>query len=156
MRPSSLGQVDAFVEEMKKPHANADELPGDRDGAEVIPEIASNDEHKSREFSKESNIYKPIRITTSDLDAFGYTPGCPRCDDVNAGLHSTKRNHNDEHRLGIFFEYQRTNHPTWQKVKHMFGPDKEEETFIQSGRSRRRSCHSSSTYPRYRPSAPTT
>jgi hypothetical protein len=65
LKPSTIAQPDAHVEEFVDPHANRDAaVPVDDDlvGHEDVPKLD-----------------KQIRITMKDLQTFGFSDRCPRC-----------------------------------------------------------------------------
>ena len=71
-----------------------------------------------------------IRITQKDLNDFGYTENCPKCQDIIA-RRSWKRSHSDECRLRLYMEYQRSEHPKWKAIRHLF--DSEEKPQFAQG-----------------------
>ena len=105
-RPQNPDESDAFVEEMREPHRGSDDVPLDRDGDQVHGN-ASKDTDKSGpkeeidiDGAGMKTLDSHIRITQKDLDQFGYTDDCPRCQDIIANK-KWKRNHNDDCRLRI-------------------------------------------------------
>ena len=85
-RPSGDDDPAARVEEQMDPHENADKDDG-RDTA------------TDQEPTKEDVAKIDIRITMNDLRQFGFTEGCPKCKELEAGNLKTFKAHNDECRL---------------------------------------------------------
>ena len=114
-RPQNPSETDTFIEEGFEPHANLDT------GVESKPRPIEPRQAKILE--------KQLRITLQDLEQFGFSERCPRCNDLSHGRYGSKKNHTDQCRLRIYMHYQETNHPKWRAVKHLFEPD---EKFEQS------------------------
>ena len=77
------------------------ELPHEYEGREVDPEASGErrpQQGDAEDFDSgdRSGHHGPrrVRITQKDLDAEGYTGGCPRCADLEYGLAKTKKTHN--------------------------------------------------------------
>ena len=120
---------DAFIEEMREPHRGGDDLPADQDGDQPRhrrSRQAPVDEHIEIGDAGMKTLDRQLKITQKDLNEFGYTDGCPKCMDI-INKRSWKRQHNDDCRLRIYMEYQRSDHPKWKAVEHLFKPDQEEK-----------------------------
>ena len=63
-----------------------------------------------------------MRITMKDLKRYCFTPGCPRCADMERGHTRTNKHHKDECRLRMYSEYERNDDPKWRAVKHLLEP----------------------------------
>ena len=59
----------------------------------------------------------------ADFKQFGWTDGCPRCLDLQAGAFQSKRNHTQECRLRMYLHFREANHHKWRKVKHLVEPE---------------------------------
>ena len=70
----------------------------------------------------------PGKIMTGDLDKYGYTDDCPRCDDIQRGNNRSFRNHTDPCKLRIYFAWKENNDPKYLRVKHLLEPDADEPT----------------------------
>ena len=106
LKPSTIAQSDAHVEEFVDPHANRDAaVPVDDDlvGHEDVPKLD-----------------KQIRITMKDLQTFGFSDRCPRCAELRAGNSNTQKHHSQECRLRLYLCFQSSDHPKWQAVRHFF------------------------------------
>ena len=66
---------------------------------------------------REDDAHRRIRITRKDLDKYGTTPGCPRCADLDYGLHKSKKAHNEECRRRIYGCYRREEDAKWAQVE---------------------------------------
>ena len=86
-RPSQSSDTDAHIEEFLEPHVSQD-----HDQPDVAP---VGDQPESRNPA----LPKQQRITAADIDKFGYTDRCPRCTDLQAGIHGSKKMPSDECRL---------------------------------------------------------
>ena len=98
LRMLSQDQSDAFIEELADPHQNGDS-------------IDEKMEESKLDESSVKTIDKQLRITLKDLQEFGFTDGCPRCEAMQAGEYRTKKLHSEECRLRLYLPYQQTNHP---------------------------------------------
>ena len=124
LRPNQPDEDELLVEEMREPHRGGDAVPVSRDSDHVAPPPSPHGNRQDKEEIKIDEVGVKtldanIRITAKDLKDFGYTQGCPRCDDLIAKKR-WPRNHSTECRLRIYCDFQRTNHPKWQAVKHLF------------------------------------
>ena len=98
------------IEAQLDPHLN-------RDADEVDVDVA----HAADERMK--TLDRNVRITMKDLkDKYGFTPGCPRCADMERGHARTNKHHNAECRLRLYGEYERHDDPKWRAVKHLLEP----------------------------------
>ena len=125
-RPQNPDESDTFVEEMREPHRGGDDIPLDKDGdqdntSKATVRTGSKEEVDIGDAGMKL-LDSQVRITQKDLDQFGYTDDCPRCQDIIAQK-KWKRNHNDDCRLRIYMEYQRCDHPKWRALKHLFSED---------------------------------
>ena len=122
----NLGDPEAidfkFIEEKKDPHRLADE--GDRDRLDDDRPSDVFPDRPSAELSEGTmkTLDRQIRITRADLKAFGSSPGCPRCADIDYGLFQTKKSHSRECRLRMYLEYREHDSPKWRAVKHLLDP----------------------------------
>ena len=66
---------------------------------------------------------KQLRITLTDLNDFGFSERCPRCEDLQAGIYGTKKVHGKECRFRIYLNFKKTNHPRRREVKHLLEPE---------------------------------
>ena len=98
------------IEELIDPHANKD--------ADLIVESAVPEGPNQDGLSLDGQV----RITAKDLRTYGYTTGCPRCTDIQAGRLKTNRHHSAECRLRIYLHYGETEHPKWKRYKHLLEP----------------------------------
>lgn len=126
LRPQNPDETDLLVEEISGPHRGGDDLPVDRDGdrgqaqggeygkPRGNPEIGKVDAKK---------LDSQIKITLKDLQQFGFTDGCPRCNDIIQNR-KWKRNHGTECQLGIYLDHQKTANPKWSAVKPLCDADK--------------------------------
>ena len=64
-----------------------------------------------------------VRITNRDLKLYGYTSGCPRCDDLEHGKSKTHKEHSDECRLRMYLTWQTNGDPKSDAVRHILEPD---------------------------------
>ena len=86
--PSGPEDIGPRLEELDRPHADADESLRDQvDGEGQMPDKAD----------KEPGL--DVRITDRGLRLYGHTEGCPKCDDLLKGKRNTGRNHSQECRL---------------------------------------------------------
>ena len=94
-------------------HAHADEALEEADdvGAEVIDEDGLK------------KLDRQIRLTVKDFRRFGFTPGCPRCLDEEAGAFRTERHHNDDCRLRMYLAFREANNAKWRAVRHLAEPE---------------------------------
>ena len=60
---------------------------------------------------------KQIRITKRDLIKYGYSPNCPRCLDLEAGIPRSNRHHSDECRLRVYLNYHDHNDAKWRALE---------------------------------------
>ena len=70
---------------------------------------------------------KKVGITMKDLETYGYTPGCPRCSDLQKKMHRTNRHHYLECKTHMCQCYEESNDPKFQAIKHLIEPNKSEE-----------------------------
>ena len=75
LSPQGVEDIHLSIEAHLNPHAHADEVLGEADdvGAETIDEDGLK------------KLDRQIRLTPKDFRRFGFTPGCPRCLDLEAG-----------------------------------------------------------------------
>ena len=118
----NLGDPDAVdfkeIENHADPHKHVDDIERD---------LLDDDrpDHAHLEFSEQSmkTLDRQIRITRADITSFGSTPGCPRCADIDYGLHQTKKSHSRECRLRMYMQYREHDSPKWRAVKHLIEPN---------------------------------
>ena len=117
----NLGDSEAvdykIIEEEPEPHRHADDADRDKlDDDQPAPDqsLLSDDAVKT--------LDRQIRITRADLNAYGSTPGCPRCADIEYGLHQTKKSHSRECRLRMYLQYREHDSPKWRAVRHLLDP----------------------------------
>ena len=109
---------DVEVEEFERPHANADDQCRDAQSTEVADAAASNNAHPHLGGDEGKEVLdRQIRITMKDLKKYGFSPGCPRCLDLEAGFHQTRRNHSDTCRLRMYSQFYEHNDPKWKAVE---------------------------------------
>ena len=68
-----------------------------------------------------------VRITNRDLKLYGYTPGCPRSNDLKHGRSETHKEHSDECRLRMYSAWQTNEDPKFNAVRHTLEPDAPED-----------------------------
>ena len=76
-------------------------LEGDaeiRDGAEDADPLARKD--------RKPVVDPQIRVTARDHRLYGYTSGCKRCDDLQAGADKPHRHHSNECRLRMYLAWK--------------------------------------------------
>ena len=133
LRPQNPDETELLIEEVREPHRDKDAILIDRDGG--APPAASSAKAKDQSQDAEVEIGDAgmkildaqVRITQKDLDEFGYTTGCSRCEAIQAGSKKWKRSHNDECRLRMYMEYQRSEHPRWKAIRHLLAADDHEK-----------------------------
>ena len=64
-----------------------------------------------------------IRITKQDLVKYGYSPGCKRCLDIQAGKHLTREHHSEECRYRLYSEFETHHDAKWESAKRELGID---------------------------------
>ena len=113
LSPQGIEEISPSIEEHIDPHAHADEALGEADdiGAEVIDEDGLK------------KLDRQIRLTAKDFRRFGFTPGCPRCLDLEAGAFRTERHHNDDCRLRMYLAFREANNAKWRAVRHLVEPE---------------------------------
>ena len=84
------------VERSEEPHAMSDFEQVDKDDR-AFAEIMS----------------RRTRITRADLDKYGFTDGCPRCEALRAGAPDTTKHHSEDCRFRIYDEWETSNDPKW-------------------------------------------
>ena len=52
----------------------------------------------------------------ADLDKYGYTDGCPRCEAMKAGNHATDKNHTEWCRIRIYGKWEQPGDPKRQRL----------------------------------------
>ena len=63
-----------------------------------------------------------VRITNRDFELHGYTPGLPRCNDLEHSKSKTHREHSDECRLRMYLTWQSNEDPKIKAVQHILEP----------------------------------
>ena len=116
-RVSQDEQDDTQVEELQDPHDNLD-------APDAPPEPSDSKAKGKRKLTTEDTKQVDIRITANDIERFGYSDDCPRCQDLE-GKGKSYRHHNDACRLRFYLEFKESNHPKWRAVKHLFDEDKD-------------------------------
>ena len=66
---------------------------------------------------------RQTRITLKDCQRFGFTDGCPRCLDLEAGAYRNNSHHNDNCRLNMYLAFREANTAKWRKVWHVIEPE---------------------------------
>ena len=97
------------IEAHLDPHLN-------RDADEVDVDVATAADGRML------TLDRHMRITMKDLKTYGFSPGCPRCADLEHGRTRTNKHHNDECRLRMYAEYERNDDAKWRAVKHLLEP----------------------------------
>ena len=64
-----------------------------------------------------------VRIANRDLTLYGYTLGCPRCNDLEHGKSKTHKEHSDECRLRMYLAWQTNEDNKFNAVRHILEPD---------------------------------
>ena len=84
-KPSGNTEYDR-VEESEQPHANLDD---------------SRDKglHQLEDPQVQNAVAKRVRVTQADLKKYGYSEGCPRCAELQAGHNRTNKPHSETCRL---------------------------------------------------------
>ena len=104
--PSGNREYEA-VEESLEPHA----IPEDDQAARLDdPQV-------------QEDVSKRVRITQADLTKYGYSEGCPRCNDLQAGHRKSGKGHSEACRIRMYGEYQANDDPKWRAVSRQL--DKE-------------------------------
>ena len=113
LTPQGIEDIGPNIEEVVDPHANKDEAIGidDDDGADLIDDRSMQ------------QIDRQIRITLKDCQRFGFTEGCHRCLDLEAGAYRTNSHHNDNCRLRMYLAFRDANTAKWREVRHMVEPE---------------------------------
>ena len=68
-----------------------------------------------------------VRITNRNIKLYGYTPGCPRCNDLEHGQSKTHKEHSDEFRLRMYLTSQTIEDPEFNAVRHILEPDAQKD-----------------------------
>ena len=76
---------------------------------EIDPE-----KHAQQKFDHE--VHKKTRIVRADLDKYGYTDGCPRCEAIKAWNHATDKNHTEWCRIRVCGEWGQAGDPKWLRL----------------------------------------
>ena len=71
------------------------------------------------------NVAKRVRITRADLRKYGYSEGCPRCADLQAGRNRTNSHHSEGCRVRIYGEYEAKDPIKWRAVNRQMEKDSE-------------------------------
>ena len=124
MCPNPSGNLDAaWIEAEPDPHAHARDpeivAMDDESGQPATPK----DRPESREDAIDPRALHRIRITRADLNSYGYSPGCPRCNDLRSGKIHSNSNHTEECRYRIYSEWENNRNPKWLKAKTELGID---------------------------------
>ena len=85
LTPQGVEDISPNIEEVVDPHTNKDVAIGidDDDGTDLI------DDRSTKRMDRQ------IRIALKCCQRFGFTDGCPRCLDLEAGAYRTNSHHND-------------------------------------------------------------
>lgn len=86
--PVGVEDISPHLEELERPAADADE------------QLREQVDHESGPARQEKGL--DVRITDKDLRLYGYTDGCPKCEDLQKGNRKSFRHHNDECRLRLY------------------------------------------------------
>ena len=112
LTPTAGEEIGPSIEEQLNPHENADD------------DIGQDEVHAAlRDGDKLKKIDRQIRLTVQDFKRHGWTDGCPRCIDLQAGAFHTARHHTDECRLRMYTQFREANSQKWRKVKHLIEPE---------------------------------
>ena len=115
MTPVGPEDIHPDIEQLQDPHVDRDH----EDRLLAEGEHVRAEAHQSRE-----RVWKAQpRITAKDHRAYGYTPGCPRCDDLQQRLFKTSKEHSQECRLRIYLSWKDNDDPKYLLVKHLIEPD---------------------------------
>ena len=57
------------------------------------------------------NMSRRTRITRADLEKYGLTAGCPRCEALRAGAPDTTKHHSEDCRFRIYGEWEAKSDP---------------------------------------------
>ena len=82
------------VEKSEEPHAMADFEQVDKQDQDFVEKLK-----------------RKIRITKTDLDKYGYSDNCPRCEALRAGALDTNKHNSEDCRFRIDGEWQTNNDP---------------------------------------------
>ena len=84
LTPQGVEDISHDIGEVVDPHANKDEAVSidDDDGTDLI------DDRSMKQMDRQ------IRMTLKDCQQIGFTDGCPRCLDLEAGEYRTNSHHN--------------------------------------------------------------
>ena len=62
-------------------------------------------------------VPRRVRITAKDLKKHGYTPGCPRCADLEYGKADSRKNHNDVCRARMYKKFEEEKNIKYVRVR---------------------------------------
>ena len=112
--PSGPEDIDEAVEELEDPHTDKDarirsELEGEQDDS----------------MTARRNVIHG-RITEKDLRNYGFSEGCPRCNDLHRGFRRTQKHHSEACRLRIYQAWKDADDPKYLKIRHLIEPEAQE------------------------------
>jgi len=84
--------VEPDVEAFDNPHENLDDAQRDRQDTEM-DDSRMDDSARIGGDASVQIMDRQIRSTKKDRIRYGYTPGCPRCLDLEAGVPRSNRHH---------------------------------------------------------------
>ena len=104
------------LEPFEKSHENLDDAPQDERDTDVDDSRLDDSARIGGEGGVQ-NMDRQIRITKKDLITYGYSPNCPRCLDLKAGVPKSNRHLSNECRFRIGLNYHDHNDPKWRAVE---------------------------------------
>ena len=121
LNPLDPDADDAYVavDESEQPHLELDaDLRRHSEGEPIVagPADPSDQPHWN------VGTFAPGKIMARDLERYGYTDGCARCNDLQTGSSRSYRNHTDACRLRIYDCWKENSDPKYQRVRHLLEP----------------------------------
>ena len=113
MVPSGQEDINPDVEASEMPH-----IDGDAELRDQADRDAPMEGKHSR--AKKSSDIRQAKITTRDLDLYGYTGSCKRCKDLLDRVAHPNRNHSNECRFNIYMQWEKHQDPKYENVRHVF------------------------------------
>ena len=116
---SARGDTDFLVRltgTPSKPFPNGVDRDGRTEECEDPHAMIEIDPEKHAQQTIDLEVHKRIRITRADLDKYGYTDGCPRCEAIKAGNHATEKNHTEWCRIRVYGEREKAGDPKRQRL----------------------------------------
>ena len=59
-------------------------------------------------------MQRRIRVTKKDLEKYGFSPNCPRCEAIQRGVVDPQQHHTEDCRFRIYSEWEQHNDPKWK------------------------------------------